>query len=116
MDDLGPTKAPVVVRKARRLRRKRRQHPTNAIEIENENNGKATIMPVTAARYAETIKIDENAEQNYNIYDGPLDSSSNYTGFIEVIGECLLYNISETFQVLSNFFLCLQLTSMMTKK
>lgn len=93
LDELGPTKAPIIIRKARRLRRKRQQHPTNSIGIENEENGKATIMPVTAARYAETIKLNEYAErskQDYTIYDGPLDSSSNYTGFLEVIGEYLL--------------------------
>lgn len=90
-DELGPTKAPIVVRNVRRIRR-RRQPPTNAIQIENEENGKATTIPATAAKNAETININEGIDgpeavrQDYNIYDGPLDPNSFYSGFVEAIG------------------------------
>lgn len=70
-----------------RVRRSRpkRQHSQNDIQIGELENGK----PVTPAP-ANLISNDKQQvvdERRFKIVDGFLDPNSNYTGFIEVIGE-----------------------------
>lgn len=71
----------------------RRQAPANAIELENSDNGKSTTI---APRAEESIQIvNENVDNltdrdSYVVFDGPLDSESNYSGFIEVIGMSIM--------------------------
>lgn len=60
----------------------RREVSTNAIEVENSETGKATT---TAPRAEESIQIVDGNADNI-VFDGPLDSDSMYSGFIEVIG------------------------------
>lgn len=58
----------------------RREVSTNAIEVENPETGKATTI---APRAEESIQI---VDTENIVHDGPLDSESIYSGFIEVIG------------------------------
>lgn len=80
--------------KTRRRRfRISRQASSNSIEVENSENGKATTI---APRAEESIQIvNENVDNlsdrdGYAVFDGPLDPDSNYSGFVEVIGKCLI--------------------------
>lgn len=72
----------------------RREVSTNAIEVENSETGKATT---TAPRAEESIQIVDGNADNI-VFDGPLDSDSIYSGFIEVIGMFL----KSTIQKLNN--------------
>lgn len=76
-----PTEAPKT-RKRRSDRLIRREVSTNAIEVENPDTGKATT---TAPRAEESIQIVDGNADNI-VFDGPLDSESIYSGFLEVIG------------------------------
>lgn len=78
-----------------RVRRDRykRQHSTNSIQIEQFENGKATTTPgpdniVDGKLAAEGDKALN--EHHFKITDGFLDPSSNYTGFVEVIGKKIM--------------------------
>lgn len=74
----------------RRRRRRRHNISPNAIQIENTENGKATTSLPQLAKDEDGIQIATNNNEeivNRPVYDGPLDPNSNYTGFIEVIGE-----------------------------
>lgn len=68
--------------------RSKRQHSPNAIQIEELDNGK----PITSAP-ANLISAAVVDERRFRIVDGYLDPNSNYTGFIEVIGEFFSDNI-----------------------
>lgn len=70
--------------KRRHHDRFRREANSNAIELENIENGKATT---TAPKTAESIQYGTLDERSSDIiFDGPLNSQAIYTGFIEVIG------------------------------
>lgn len=105
-DDIEPT-AEVKIEKTRRRRQTRhhtrRQLPSNAIEIENPDNGKATAAPrAEAPRAEESIQIVHEVADNLadarTVYDGQLDLESKYTTFIEVI-----VNIDDNGNIASGF-------------
>lgn len=65
----------------------RREVSTNAIEKETETGKATTIAP----RAEESIQIVDGNAENI-VHDGPLDSESIYSGFIEVIGMYIANN------------------------
>lgn len=89
-DDTKTSEAPKTRRRRYRIRR---QATANAIEVENSENGKSTT---SAPRAEESIQIVNENVDNLNdrdgysaVFDGPLDPDSNYSGFVEVIGNRL---------------------------
>lgn len=70
-------------------RRRRRQSQPNSIQIENSENGKSTTMPPKTDDIIEIVNdnIENTTNINHNVFDGPLDPASNYTGYLEVIGK-----------------------------
>lgn len=85
----------IEVGKQRRRRshghRLRRNLSPNAIAVDE---GKTSTALPPSPRSEESIQIvnghiDGNSldRNNFAVFDGPLDPSSNYTGFVEVIGE-----------------------------
>lgn len=64
----------------------------NSIAAETDAAATSTTpAPLSAAKTAapEMISIQGAApDLAYEVFDGPLDPNSNYTGFVEVIGEC----------------------------
>ncbi|XP_055318349.1 tyrosine-protein phosphatase 69D isoform X2 [Sitodiplosis mosellana] len=80
-EDPKPSEIPKT-RKRRFDRLVRREVSTNAIEVENPETGKATT---TAPRAEESIQIVDGNNAENIVYDGPLDSESIYSGYIEVI-------------------------------
>lgn len=81
-----------------RLRRSRpkRQHSTNAIQIEQFENGKTTttdgpenlVDPKADPAGNGAPVLDE---RHFKVSDGILDPLSNYTGFVEVIGKMTIH-------------------------
>lgn len=73
--------------------RRRRQNVNN--NISNDDDKPIAITEATPDTNSElssviTIEGDNGGEHNsFEVVDGPLDPNSNYTGFIEVIGELL---------------------------
>lgn len=73
-----------------RRNRMKRQHSTNSIQIEQFENGKATTTP-GPDNLVDGKLTDEDGkiwnDRQFKVTDGFLDPSSNYTGFVEVIGK-----------------------------
>lgn len=70
--------------------RSKRQHTTNSIQIEQYENGKTTTTtgPASVVEGSDVAPLDE---RRFKITDGYLDPSSNYTGFVEVIGKEIIF-------------------------
>lgn len=81
------TNETVKVEKLRKRRLIRRQVSPNSIDIENFDNGKSTTPLPRAEESIQILKANVENLIDRNVFDGPLDPQSNYTGFIEVIGK-----------------------------
>lgn len=78
-------------RRRSHLHRVRRNLSPNAISVDA---GKTSTPPPPSPRSEESIQIVNGHidggsidRHNFAVFDGPLDPMSNYTGFVEVIGE-----------------------------
>lgn len=71
-----------------RRRRRRRQLSQNSIQVENSENGKSTTIAPKNDENIQIMNAENLIDRNFLVFDGPLDPSSNYTGFVEVIGKC----------------------------
>lgn len=71
--------------------RRRRQNVNNSIPSDDEkpiSNSEATVETTSELSSVITIESDNGEYLNsFEVIDGPLDPNSNYTGFIEIIGE-----------------------------
>lgn len=75
-------------------RRRKRQHLNNSIPTDDKlgttTTTTTTSLPLlmsTAAGATESPTIITINSNSFEVFDGPLDPASNYTGFVEVIGE-----------------------------
>lgn len=75
-------------------RRRRRQNVNNSIPNDDEKPIAISESIVeTTSEFSSVITIEGNNGEfmnSFEVVDGPLDPNSNYTGFIEIIGELIM--------------------------